>query len=377
MRAYKFRLYPSKAQEKTLNFHLWVSKDLWNSLLETNKKKYNEEGRFLSKVEMQKMVKNSGLHSQVAQTLSHRLYNALWRMVKLKKQGKECGFPRFKSPDRMKSLYYPQSGFSLGKRLRVTPFGGLSIKQHREIKGKIKTLTLKRESSGKWFAIFCVREDKEQQKKNCGEKIGIDLGLTNFAALSDGKIIKNPRHFRKHEERLASSQRRLSRCEKGSRNRKKAKLKVARVHEKIANCRSDFLHKLSSELVNAYSLIALENLRSKEMAEGNFGKSIHDAGWRKFADMLAYKAEGAGCKVEFVSPEGTTKECSSCGAVVEKALSERMHTCPFCGLFVDRDINAARNILKRATAGTAESNASGDETRVSSVKEDTARLVWW
>ncbi|MCX6778180.1 MAG: transposase [Candidatus Micrarchaeota archaeon] len=377
MRAYKFRLYPSKAQEKTLNSHLWTAKELWNNLLGANKKRYGEEGTFISKLEMQRMVKNSGLHSQVAQTLSHRLHNALWRMVKLKKQGKSCGFPRFKSFDRMKSLLYPQSGFSLGKKLKVTTFGEIPIRKHREIKGKIKTLTLKRESSGKWFSIFCFQEEKGQPKQNSGEKVGIDLGLSNFAALSDGKIIGNPRHFRKHEKRLASSQRRLSRCENSSRNRKRAKLKVARVHERIANCRRDFLHKLSSELVNSYSFIALENLKSKEMAKRNFGKSIYDAGWSRFASMLAYKAEGAGCKIEFVNPENTTKECSSCGAVVEKELSERTHACPFCGLFLDRDINAARNILKRATAGTAGSNASGDETRVSSVKEEVARFIEW
>ncbi|MEW6329772.1 MAG: helix-turn-helix domain-containing protein, partial [Candidatus Micrarchaeota archaeon] len=123
MRAYKFRLYPSKEQERRINSHLVISKNLWNVLLEANIKVYRKECRFLSKGEMQDMVKGSGLYSQVAQTLSHRLLNALWRKVSMKKQGKECGFPRFKNFDRMKSLYYPQSGFSLAKKLRVTPFG--------------------------------------------------------------------------------------------------------------------------------------------------------------------------------------------------------------------------------------------------------------
>ncbi|MEW6328892.1 MAG: transposase, partial [Candidatus Micrarchaeota archaeon] len=256
MRAYKFRLYPSKEHKRHINSHLEISKDIWNILLEANIKTYGKEGRFLSKGEMQDMVKNSGLHSQVAQTLSHRLLNALRRKISMKNQGKECGFPRFKNFDRMKSLYYPQSGFSLRKRLMVTPFGGIQIKKHREIKGMIKTLTVKREASGKYFAIFCVQEEKTKPRENNGERAGIDLGLSSFATLSNGKIINNPRHFREHEERLAAAQRRLSRCRKGSRNRRKAKLKVARIYEKIANCRNDFLHKQSSELVNTYAYIA-------------------------------------------------------------------------------------------------------------------------
>ncbi|MEW6329109.1 MAG: RNA-guided endonuclease TnpB family protein [Candidatus Micrarchaeota archaeon] len=362
MRAYKFRLYPSKAQDKELNSHLWQSKELWNGMLAFSKELYKNYGKFPTKKTLMEFVKHSGLYSQTGQAVANRLFDALWK--------KNRGFPRFKSFDRMKSLLYPQFGFSLGKKLKVTPFGEISVKKHREIEGIIKTLTLKREASGKWFAIFCVQEEKHSSKENRGERVGIDLGLTNFAALSNAKVIGNPRHFRKHEEHLASLQKRLSRCKKGSRNRKKAKLKVAVEHEKISNCRSDFLHKLSNELVNSYSLIALENLGSKEMAEHKFGNSINDAGWNKFANMIAYKAEGAGCRVEFVNPKNTTKECSCCGAVVEKTLSERTHACPFCGLSLDRDINAARNILKRATAGTAGSNASGDETVVSSRKED-------
>ncbi|MBI3413269.1 MAG: transposase, partial [Candidatus Aenigmarchaeota archaeon] len=156
MRTYKFRIYPSKKQETQMKKHLWIEKNLWNMLLEANKKKYDETKKFLTKSEMQTMVKNCGLYSQVAQTLSHRLQNALWRMVKMRKQGKECGYPRFKSIDRMKSLNYPQAGFKLGRKLKVTPFGEISIKKHREIEGKVKTLTLKKESSGKWFATFCV-----------------------------------------------------------------------------------------------------------------------------------------------------------------------------------------------------------------------------
>ncbi|MBI4176834.1 MAG: IS200/IS605 family element transposase accessory protein TnpB [Candidatus Aenigmarchaeota archaeon] len=370
MRTYKFRIYPSKKQETQMKEHLWIEKNLWNTLLESNKKKYDETGKFLTKSEMQIMVKNSGLYSQVAQTLSHRLQRALWRMVKMRKQGKECGYPRFKNIDRIKSLNYPQSGFSLNKKLKVTPFGEINIKKHREIEGEVKTLTLKRESSGKWFATFCVGQERKEPRINNGEQIGIDLGLKTFATISNGEVIQNPRHLERHEENLAKLQRELSNKKKVSNNRKKAKLKVARLHEKVSNTRADFLHKTSTRIVNDYSFIALEKLASKEMSKQNLGKSINDAGWNVFANMISYKAEEAGCKIVFVDPKNTTQGCSNCHEIVKKELSDRIHDCPFCGLVIDRDLNAAKNILIRATAGQAGSNACGDGATVPSGKQE-------
>jgi len=358
--------------------HLWIEKNLWNLLLKANQKRYDAEKKFLTRNEMQKMVKDTGLYSQAAQTLSHRLQKALWRMVKMRKQGKECGYPRFKSIDRMKSLKYPQAGFKLDKKLKVTPFGEISIKKHREIEGKIKTLTLKRESSSKWFATFCVEQEPKLPRINNREQVGIDLGLTKFAVLSNKEVIKNPRHLKMHEERLALLQQRLSKKTKGSKNRKRAKHKVALLHETVSNARADFLHKTSTRLVNAYSLIALEKLASKEMSEQNFGKSINDAGWNMFANMLSYKAEDAGCRIVFVNPHNTTQECSNCHEIVKKRLQDRIHDCPTCGLVMDRDLNAARNILIRATAGLAECQASGDNRKEAlSLKEEAHTLQGW
>lgn len=350
--------------------HLWIAKDLWNTILEANKKRYAETRKFITKGEILKMTKSSGLYAQTAQRIAYRLHAALWRMVKLRTRGKECGFPRFKSIDRMKSLNYPQFGFSLNKKLKVTPFGMIAIKQHREIEGKIKTLTLKRESSGKWFATFCVETEPKEPRKNLGGSVGIDLGLKNFATLSDGKLIPNPRHLKAHEARLAFKQRLLSRAKKGSANRRKARIIVAKEYEKVANTRTDFLHKLSTSLVNSHSFIALEQLASQEMAGQNYGKQINDAGWSTFADMMRYKAESAGCEVVFVDPKNTTKECSNCGGIQDMPLSERMYCCPVCGATMDRDVNAAINILKRATVGQTESNASGIGTLVPTVKEE-------
>ncbi len=377
MRAYKFRLYPSRNQEKQMNTHLWISKELWNEMLSFTKETYKNYGKFATKMTLRTIVKQSGLFSQVGQELVDRLLDALDKKIQMKRNGLKSGFPRFKSFDRMKSLVYPQFGFSLEKKLKVTPFGEISIRKHREIEGEIKTLTLKREASGKWFAIFCVKQSKRQPKKNIGEKVGIDLGLKNFATLSNGTVIGNPRHFKKHEERLAFMQRRLSRCVKRSKNRIKARRKIEIRHEKVANCRRDFLHKLSASLVDSYSLIAVEKLAPQDMAEQRYGKSINDAGWNMFVNMLAYKAEEAGCKILLVNPENTTKICSRCGIAVEKTLRDRRHDCPSCGLCIDRDLNAAINILNKATVGTTGSNASGDEITISSLKEEATCFIGW
>jgi len=358
IRAYRFRLYPNRLQTETLNHHLWLSKELWNRMLDFSKGKYKREGRFASKKELREIVKHQGLYSQVAQELVDRLVEATWRFIELKKMGEKCGFPRFKSFDRMKSLCYPQMGFRLvNNRLKTSPFGEIKVKLHRSVKGKVKTLVLKRESSGKWFAIFTVEKRKEPAQTNGGVKVGIDLGLSKLAVVSDGSVISNPRHMRKHERKIAVLGKRLSRKKRGSHNRFKARVKLARAYEKLANTRLDFLHKTSRRLVNRYSVIALENLNIKDMAQVKYGKQINDAGWGMLASMLCYKAESAGCRIAFVNPEGTTQECSRCGAIVPKTLLDRVHNCPNCGLILDRDLNAANNILKRSTVGHTETNA--------------------
>lgn len=359
MRAYRFRLYPNRLQDEALRHHLWLSKELWNRMLDFSKSKYKSERKFASKKELREMVKGQGLFSQVAQELVDRLVDATWRFIRMKREGKDCGFPRFKSFDRLKSLCYPQMGFKIvGNRLKVTPFGEIKLKLHRQIKGNVKTLTLKREPSGKWFAIFTAEDAVTSCLK--GEvEVGIDLGLSKFAVASDGLIIANPRHIKKYERKIAVLGRRLSRKKKGSRNRFKAKVKLARAYETLGNARKDFLHKTSRSLVSRYSLISLENLNIKGMVQEKFGKQINDAGWGTLASMLCYKAENAGCKIVFVNPKGTTQECSRCGTVVPKTLAVRVHNCPSCGLVLDRDLNAAYNILKRCTVGHTEINACG------------------
>lgn len=376
MRSYRFRLYPSKKQEKEMRQHIWLSKNLWNDILAHCQKTYSDFGMFPTKGTIAILTKNSGLYSQVAQEVGSRVVEAVWRYIKLKKARKKAGFPRFKSLDRLKSLKYPQSGFSLteNKKLKITPFGEISIVKHREVKGKIKTLTLKRESSGKWYACFSVEEDSVPIPSNNKPKVGIDLGLKTLATLSDGTTIKNPRHLRKAQDKLAQLQRKLSKKKRGSRNRLKTKYKLALAFERLTDTRRDFLHKVTTKLVNSYSLISLEKLNSQDMAEERYGKSINDASWGSFANMISYKAASAGCQVVFVNPKNTTQECSQCHEIVKKDLSQRIHSCPTCNLVLDRDLNAARNILIRATEGHSGSNASGVQPIGWSVKEEAHPL---
>lgn len=371
MKAYRFRIYPNKEQTEKMERHLEISRMLWNRLLEATKERYDTKKKFYTKTEMQKMTNGSCLYSQTSQSVAHRLHRAIWTKVEMNKRCLKWGFPRFKKRGQLRSLYYPQFGFKLGDSLKVTPFGELEIVQHRPIEGRIKTLTLKHMPSGKWFAVF-VTDAPLTCTPHAGKgSVGVDLGLKTFATLSDGRTIGNPRFFKKHEDRLALEQRRLSKKNRGGINRQKARVKVAKIHEKIADSRLDFLHKAANMLIRSYSFIVLEKLNPHNMSQGWLGKSINDASWSTFTNILRYKAESAGCRLVFVDPNGTTQECSVCHEKVRKGLGDRMHECPYCGLSIDRDLNASKNILIRATVGTAGSNASGNGTAVPSMKEES------
>ena len=293
--------------------------------------------------------------------MADRLAKALKGVIARKRAGAKAGFPRFKPIERMKSFTYPQFGFEFDSRLELSSIGEIPIRKHREIKGKIKTLTIKKSPSGKWFAVFTSEAENALPCRKEGPTAGIDLGIEYFAYLSNGTTVENPRHLKKAGQTLKEAQRKLSRKKKAGKNRRKAKLKVAAAYEKLANRRRDFLHKLSRKLVEKYSFIAMESLNIKGMAKGFLAKSILDCGWAEFLGMLRYKAEDAGCEIVLVNPAHTTQKCSSCGSVRKKALAERQHRCS-CGASMHRDLNAAINILRRATVGHTGSNASGEET---------------
>ena len=381
LRAYRYRLYPTKQQDSQMRSHLWLSKQLWNEMLAHTKQMYRDYGHFATKSSLREMMKRCGLYSQVAQELVDRLLDAMDRYFRLKSLGINVGFPRFKSFFHMKSLQYPQSGFKLeGKKLMVSPFGSINVKLHRPVEGTIKTLSLKL-SAGKWYAIFVSKVKPKPFLSNNGAEVGIDLGLKEYAVLSNGTKVANPRHLKRHERRLKLKQQRLSKKKRWSRNWLKTKQTLAKSHEKVANTRRDFHHKLSFKLVRKYSLIAVEDLQLKELVEKpdqHLNKHIHDAGWSSFLIMLCNKAESAGCRVLKVEPKGTTQECSRCGNIVPKKLRGRWHNCPYCGLSIDRDLNAAINILKRAlllsTVGHSGSQACGATLERAAMKQEAHTL---
>jgi putative transposase len=371
MRSWKYRLYPSKLQEQVLERHLHQCKNLWNSLLEYVKTYHADTGKFPTRKQLYLQAKETGLFSQVAQNVADRLVKSLRGMLARKKAGKKAGFPRFKSIDRMRSFTYPQFGFRLGEHLELSGLEDIPIKKHREIKGKIKTLTIKKSPSGKWFAVFTSEVEESVTQKKAGPAAGIDVGIEHFAYLSDGATIENPRYLKQAEEKLKDAQRRLSGKKKGSGNRRKAKLLVAIAHEKLVNKRRDFLHKVSRQLVDKYALIAMENLNVAGLAHGFLAKEVLDCSWAEFVSMLAYKAEEAGCKVVLVNPAYTTSQCSSCGLIQKKSLAERWHSCS-CGASMHRDFNAAINILQRATGGTPGCQACVEERSSSAAGESNS-----
>ena len=243
---------------------------------------------------------------------------------------------------------------------------------HREIKGEIKTLTIKR-CADKWYTIFCYGGVVIDKIKPEEKRIGIDVGLESFATLSNGEVIENPKFFRKSEENLAKLQKRLSRKKKGSKNRNKARLKVARQHEKIFNQRNDFLHNQTAEIVRRFKIIAVEKLNVNGMVKNRYlAKSISDAGWSRFVQMLSYKVENTGGKVEQVNPKYTSQICSSCGHKQKMPLNKRIYECNGCGIRIDRDLNASRNIL--VGLDKSKLNAFGDTVRPSAKKASVVEL---
>lgn len=365
---YNFRLYPSGIQKQRIINSLKTCKQIYNDQLNISKQVYAECKQTMSGFDFNKYLKGKyKIHSQVQQNVSDRVNKAFanfFRRVKDPKC-KQKGFPRFKS--RVNSITFPQSGFKLlsDKRLQLSKIGNVPIVLHRIPKGKIKTLTIKQNKIGQWFAIFACELPDKQIVHPSKAKIGIDVGLESFAMLSNGESISNPRYLIQSEKQLIKLQRRLSRKKKGSTNRRKAKFRLAKMHIKIANQRIDFLHKLSHTITQKYSFIASEDLKVTEMIKDSWlAKSISDVSWNKFIQMLSYKAVTSGGQFIKVNPRNTSKTCSKCGTIKKMPLSQREFKCSNCGFVCHRDLNAALNILKVGT-DCAELNACEHDVRPS------------
>ena len=288
----------------------------------------------------------TAVYSQVLQDVQERVDLAFKAFFRRVKAGEKPGYPRFRGKGRYDSLTYPQFGFSLQDSVvKAAKIGKIKAVIHRPIEGKAKTLTLRRHSTGKWYACFSCEIEPEPLSPS-EKAVGIDVGLESFATLSTGEKIANPRFFRRDEKALAKAQHKLSKVEKGTPERAHRRKAVSHIYERIANRRRDFAHKLSRSIVNEYGIIALEKLNGKGMLHNHcLAKSIADAAWYQLAQFIAYKAEWAGRQLALVDPRNTSKRCSRCGYLVDKDLSIRIHSCPVCGLVLDRDLNASFNIL--------------------------------
>jgi len=354
LKAVKVRLYPTPEQELALAKSFGCARWYWNFALNACIGHYQETGKSLKLATYKGMLPQlkkeypwlkEDCYSSVLQCVAINLNKAYQNFF----EGR-AKFPKFKSKHHKQSIQYPQSVTVVNQTLKVPKIGEIPAIFHREITGTIKTVTISKTPTNKYFAsILCEVEATEL--KELGDKIiGIDLGLKNFAIVHDGESVTkyaNPKHLKRHQKNLARKQKKLSRKTQGSKSRAESKKNVAKVHERIANSRQDFLHKLSRKLVNESQVIVVENLNVKGMVKNRkLSKAISDVGWGMFVNFLEYKLkEKSGQLLEIGRFFPSSKTCSYCGYLVDELpLDIREWDCPNCNTHHDRDINAALNI---------------------------------
>jgi putative transposase len=318
---YKFRLYPKKEQEEKLLETLELCRQIYNYFLA----QWNGKGKIPSRLELQAQLPKlkrekpelNRVYSKVLQMVLHQLYSNLRALSRLKNNGKKVGKLRCKGKGWYKTFAYNQSGFKLlktGKRLdllRLSKIGDIPIRVHRAVEDEIKQVIIKRHNSGRWFACLCVEKEVCVTQREPKRTVGIDVGIKHFLTDTDGRQIENPRFYGKTLERISVIQHWLSKKKKGSKNREKQRIKLAKLYERLTNQRDDFLHKLSRFYVNSYDVICVENLNISNMTRNhNLSQKILDASWGKFLHMLEYKAESAGVRVVRVPPRGTSEGLS-------------------------------------------------------------------
>ncbi len=337
MLSYRFRIYPSKATAFNLNRQLDLCRWLYNRLLEElNRARDNNQK--LTMTDTQALIPRlkderpelKTVHSKPLQMVNYQLWSNVKALGKLKESGRRIGRLRFKK--RFRTMNFNQSGFSIeGGKLKLSRVGEIPIKLHREIAGKVKGVVVKKEGSGRWFAILQVEEVESRPLPPTNSSVGIDMGVKHFLTDSNGNQVENPRFYEKTLDRVAKLQRELSRKVRGSSNWHKVRTKLARAYERLVNQRNDFLHKLSRYYVDNYDLIAVEDLNIGGMSRGRLAFKILDASWGKFIGMLSYKAERAGREVVKVAPHYTSQQ--------NKYIN-------------DRDYRASLNILNRCLSGS-------------------------
>ena len=343
MLSYKFRIYPSKTLQQILNEQIELCKWLYNRLLselnkakdECRKLKPKDTQALIVKLKREENPELNKVYAKVLQMVNYQLWSNIKALAKLKQNGKKVGKLRYKTGNSFKTLNFNQSGFGIdfeNKKLILSKIGSIPIKLHRPVEGKIKGVIVKRERSGRWYVIVQV-ENNAKQLPPTGKTVGIDVGIRHFLTDSDGRHVENPRFYERTLKSIKILQKNLSRKQKGSKNREKARIRLAKAYEKLVNQRNDFLHKLSRFYVNIYDVIVVEKLQIQNMVKAGrtLAQKILDASWGKFIQLLSYKAERAGRRVVKVSQRGTSQENE------EK--------------IKDRDYRAAVNILNRGLSG--------------------------
>jgi putative transposase len=357
-RTLRYRLYPKRQQAQALDIQVDEACGLYNAALDERRSPWRTNHttiRYLDQARQLKAIRAAGdlgvANFSACQEVLRRVDKTFAAFFRRLKTGGKAGYPRFRSRSRYDSLTWPSWGDGCAVRpngrLYLQGVGELKVKWHRPLAGTVKTVTAKREA-GRWFVCFSVEVPEPDPLPASDKAVGLDVGLTTFAVLSDGSEVANPRHFRSAERHLRLAQRKLARRQKRSRRRQKARAELARAHQHVGNQRRDFHHRTAHALVERFGRIAVEDLNVKGLARSMLAKSVHDVGWGQFLSILAAKAEEAGRRFVRVNPAGTTQCCSDCGAHVPKTLAEREHRCTACGLVVGRDLNAARNVLHLA-----------------------------
>ncbi len=376
MRTFEYRLYPNTEQSRLLMACLAESRTVYNDMLETVKAQFEHDETFPSKYDLEKAFKGQGEHvpASTVQMLADRLSKSLKRFLAARQQNiPDVGFPRFKKPNRWHSIQLRQYGKDCylheDKKYLVVPkkLGHfLKIKLHRPVEGTPKTIHLVLRADDHWYAlIVCETEPPTSHLPGACTlpAIGIDVGLNSFLTDSEGNTAPNPRFYRTSQRTLRRKQRQMCRRKTDSHRKRKAAKNVAKTHLKISRQRRDHHFKTAKPYAEGYQRIVVEDLAICNMVKNHhLSKSILDASWGQFLAILEAKAASAGHQVIRVNPRYTSQNCYQCGELVQKSLSVRTHICPFCGCIADRDVNAAKNILK---AGAQPSDVKHSDGSVS------------